>query len=106
MPNSPLTGIYAAVNRLAQNGQPVLGGEVISARQALEMYTINAAAATFEERVKGSLAPGKLADLVMLSDSPFMVPPEELKDIQVEMTVIGGTPHFSKPKRVCYNLDN
>ncbi|HEX7474673.1 MAG TPA: amidohydrolase [Dehalococcoidales bacterium] len=106
VPNNPLIGMYAAVNRLAQNGQPILGGEVISARQALEMYTINAAAATFEERVKGSLAPGKLADLVMLSDSPFMVPPEELKDIQVEMTVIGGTPHFSKPKRVCYNLDN
>ena len=90
VPNNPLVGIYAAVNRLAQNGQNVLNSEVISARQALEMYTLNAAMATFEEKIKGSLVPGKLADLVMLSHNPLAVPPEEIKDIRVEMTVIGG----------------
>jgi predicted amidohydrolase YtcJ len=100
VPNNPLIGIYAAVNRLAQNGQPVLGSEAISARQALEMYTINAAAATFEERIKGSLAPGKLADIVMVSDNPLTVPPQEIKDIQVELTVVGGTPLFKTQKGV------
>ena len=54
------------------------------------MNTINAAFASFEEGVKGSIAPGKLADMVVLSDDPIKTPPEQIKDIRVEMTIIGG----------------
>jgi predicted amidohydrolase YtcJ len=54
------------------------------------MHTLDAAAACFEENIKGSIRPGKLADLVLLSDNPFTVSAERIKDIRVVMTVIGG----------------
>jgi len=54
------------------------------------MYTINAAYASFEEGIKGSITPGKLADIVVLSNDPIKSPPEQIKDIKVEMTMIGG----------------
>ena len=88
--DNPLVGIYAAVSRRAESGQELLPGEAVSAKQALAMYTVNAAYASFEEDVKGSIAPGKLADMVILSADPLKVPPESLKDIRVEMTIIDG----------------
>ncbi|UCH43269.1 MAG: amidohydrolase family protein, partial [Dehalococcoidales bacterium] len=57
---------------------------------ALEMYTVNAAYASFEEDIKGSISAGKMADMVLLSDDPTEVPPEQIKDIKVEMTIIEG----------------
>jgi predicted amidohydrolase YtcJ len=88
--DNPLTGIYAAVNRLAASGQAVLPEERVSVKKALEMYTYNAAYASFEEKEKGTISDGKLADLVLLSDDPTTVAPEQLKDITVDMTIIGG----------------
>ena len=90
VPNNPLVGMYAAVTRKAESGQELLPEEGISPSQALAMYTINAAWASFEEGIKGSITPGKLADIVVLSDDPTRVPPEQIKDIRVEMTIIGG----------------
>jgi predicted amidohydrolase YtcJ len=90
VPDNPLVGIYAAVARRAESGQVLLPGEAVSASQALAMYTLNGACASFEEKEKGSIAPGKLADIVVLSDDPTRVPPEQIKDIRVEMTIIGG----------------
>jgi predicted amidohydrolase YtcJ len=90
VPLNPLAGIYAAVTRKAESGQVLSSGEAISPLQALAMYTVNAAYASFEEDIKGSITPGKLADMVVLSDNPLEVPPERIKDIKVEMTIIGG----------------
>jgi len=90
VPNNPLVGIYAAVTRLAESGQQLLPEECISAKQALAMYTTNAAYASFEEAIKGSITQGKLADIVVLSSDPTRSPPEQIKDIKVEMTIIGG----------------
>ncbi len=90
VPDNPLVGMYAAVTRQAESGQQLLPEERISASQALAMYTINAAYASFEEDIKGSITPGKLADLVLLSDDPTKTPPAQIKDIKVEMTIIGG----------------
>jgi hypothetical protein len=90
VPDNPLVGIYAAVTRQAESGQRLLPEECISAKEALAMYTINAAYASFEEDIKGSITPGKLADMVVLSHDPIKSPPELIKDIRVEMTIIDG----------------
>jgi predicted amidohydrolase YtcJ len=90
VPNNPLVGIYAVVTRHAESGQTLQPEERITAEQALSLYTINAAYASFEEKIKGSLSPGKLADIVILSDDPTHIPAEKIKDIKVEMTMIGG----------------
>jgi predicted amidohydrolase YtcJ len=89
-PVNPLVGIYAAVTRQADSGQVLLPDEAITPEQALALYTVNAAYASFEEGIKGSISPGKLADLVILSGDPTKVPQEKIKDIKVEMTIIGG----------------
>jgi predicted amidohydrolase YtcJ len=90
VPDSPLVGIYAAVTRQAESGQYILPEESISAAQALALYTLNGAYASFEEDIKGSIAEGKLADMVVLSDDPIEVLPEKINDIKVEKTIIGG----------------
>jgi hypothetical protein len=90
VPANPLIGIYAAVTRRAESGQTLLPEEAISPLEAVKLYTVNAAYTSFEDDIKGSLAPGKLADIVVLSDDPTSVPPEKIKDIKVEMTIIGG----------------
>jgi len=90
VPNNPLVGIYAAVTRRAESGQQLLPQECISASQALAMYTINAAYASFEEGIKGAITQGKLADMVLLSNDPIKSPPQQIKEIKVEMTIIGG----------------
>jgi predicted amidohydrolase YtcJ len=89
-PDNPLLGIYAAVTRRAESGQELLPQEAISAKQALAMYTTSAAYASFEEDIKGSITEGRLADMVVLSADPLRSLPEQLKDIRVEMTIIGG----------------
>ena len=90
VPLNPLAGIYSAVTRKTKSGQNFQPEEAVSPLQALAMYTVNAAYASFEENIKGSFTPGKLADMVILSDDPTKVPPEQIKDIKVEMTIIGG----------------
>jgi len=90
VPDNPLVGIYAAVTRKTAAGQILIAEERISVPQALAMYTANAAAASGEANIKGSITAGKLADMVMLSNDLFKVEPEQIKDIKVAMTIIGG----------------
>jgi predicted amidohydrolase YtcJ len=92
-PLNPLTGIYAAVTRRTTDGGNPSGWfpeQKISVQEAIEAYTINNAYASFEEKEKGSIAPGKLADLVVLSDDILSVDPVKIEHVQVEMTVVGG----------------
>ena len=90
---NPLHGVYAAVTRKADNGRLVNEGEKIEVLDALGMATIWAAYAKFDENIKGSLTPGKLADMVVLDGNPLEVGVDEIKDITVEMTMIGGIVH-------------
>ena len=90
IPFNPLTGIYAAVTRKAQSGEVLSPEETIIPAQALWMYTMGGAYASFQNDIKGSITPGKLADLVLLSADPTTVPFEAIKDITVEKTIIGG----------------
>jgi predicted amidohydrolase YtcJ len=86
---NPLASIFAAVTRKSENGSR-LPQQGIRVLDALRMHTIGAAAASFEEGVKGSLTPGKLADIVVLSDNPLTAHVDQLKDIRVIRTVLGG----------------
>jgi predicted amidohydrolase YtcJ len=88
--NNPMMGIFAAVTRQAPDGAALLPTQRLSAAQAVAMYTSAPALAQFEENEKGRLIPGQLADMVMLSDNPLDCPPEKIKDIRVEKTLIGG----------------
>ena len=90
VPNNPLVGLCTAVVRKAATGQVLAPGERVSPERALALYTRNAAYASFDEKVKGSITPGKLADLVLLSDDPTKVEPERIKEIKVEKTILGG----------------
>jgi hypothetical protein len=62
----------------------------LTVEQALRAYTRGSAYAAFEENDKGTISPGKLADLVVLSEDLFRIPPERIKDARVEITIVGG----------------
>ena len=64
--------------------------ERLSVDEAIQAFTVNAAYASFEEKRKGSIEEGKLADFVVLSEDITRMPPENIKDVRVEMTVVGG----------------
>ncbi len=84
---NPLLGIHSAVQREDIMLDP---GEAISLEKAIEGYTINAAYASFEEDIKGSIEVGKLADIIILSDNLFEIPPDKIKDVKVLLTIVGG----------------
>ena len=90
VPPNPLLGIYAAVTRMSESGSRVAAKERIRPSDALRMYTDDAATVTFDEAERGSITPGKLADMVVLSGDPTRLPPDEIKDLAVEMTVLNG----------------
>jgi predicted amidohydrolase YtcJ len=90
VPADPLTGVYAAVSRRTISGKNVLSSEKITLAQALDLYTRHAALASFQEMIKGSIAPGMLADFVILNADPSKLSSEEIKDLKVEMTIIDG----------------
>jgi predicted amidohydrolase YtcJ len=89
-PADPLRDMCTSVSRKIWSGATVGTGEAITATQALRMFTINAAYNGFDERIKGSIEPGKLADLAVLSDDPLSIQPERIKDIPVDMTIVDG----------------
>ncbi|NLB52968.1 MAG: amidohydrolase [Syntrophomonadaceae bacterium] len=94
-PYAPRYGLYSQVSRTTRDSKQLFGPEQrISVLEALRTWTVNAAYATFDENIKGSIEPGKLADLVVLDWNPLLVEPQELKDLKVMMTVVGGEIRF------------
>jgi len=89
-PSDPLWGMWCAVNRKTKGGLDIGSAEKLTPIEALRVYTINGAYASFEEDIKGSIEIGKLADLVVLSENPLEVDPWEIRYIKVEKTIIGG----------------
>ncbi len=90
---NPMLGLYAAVTRKTLSGQPEGGWfpqEKITIEQAIKAYTLNTAYAGFEEHLKGSLEAGKLMDFVVLSDNLLTMDPDDIKDVTVLTTVVGG----------------
>ena len=93
-PFEPLLGIQSCVTRTDSSGKVWGPNQKVSVEEALKIYTINGAYASFEENLKGSIEVGKLADLVVLRDDPTRVDPMGIKDIPVERTIVGGETVF------------
>ena len=96
---SPFMGIHAAVTRQDASGLPDTGwypDQKLTRFEALKSYTIDAAYASFEEDVLGSLTPGKYADLVVLSKDIMTVPPSEILETEALITMVGGEIVFSR----------
>ena len=92
-PPSPLWGIYAAITRRTlddKNPDGWVPEQKISVEEALKCYTISPAYASFEESIKGSITPGKLADLVIIDQDLTKIDPETIKDARIMMTIVDG----------------
>ena len=93
----PLFTIFEAVNRVRESGKVINPEERITVEEAIRAVTITPAYSTFEEDLKGSIEPGKLADLVVLGRDILTVPPLEIKDIPVLRTMMGGEFVYANP---------
>jgi hypothetical protein len=92
-PLDPMQSLYAAVTRATLDGKNPQGWvpeQKISLAEAVEAYTMGSAYAEFQEKEKGSITAGKLADLVLLSEDIFAIAPEAIRNVKVDVTVVGG----------------
>ena len=99
-PLDPILGLYAAVTRATLDGKNPGGWfpeEKITLPEAIEAYTMGAAFAEFQEREKGSITPGKLADMVILSDNIFDLKPEAIRGVKVRTTIVDGKVVYGEP---------
>ena len=96
-PNNPMIYFYFYVTQQAKDGKPSAPAEKISRQEALRIATANAAYATFEEKIKGSIEPGKLADFVILSQDLMTVPDDRILDTKPLATFVGGRKVYSAP---------
>jgi predicted amidohydrolase YtcJ len=98
-PLDPIQTLYAAVTRATLDGKHPNGWqpqEKIKLSEAIEAYTMGSAYAEFQEKEKGSISAGKLADMVVLSDDIFSIAKEVIKDVKVEKTIVGGRVVYSR----------
>jgi predicted amidohydrolase YtcJ len=92
-PLSPVWTVYAAVTRATLDGKNPDGWvpeQKLTVAEAIEAYTMGSAYAEFQEKEKGSITPGKLADFVVLSDDLFKIPPAAIRNVKIEATFLGG----------------
>ena len=92
-PLNPMQGLYAAVTRATLDGKNPGGWfpeQKLKLEEAIQAYTTGSAFAEFGEKEKGSLTPGKLADIVVLDSDLFAIAPEKIKDVTVRYTIVGG----------------
>jgi hypothetical protein len=92
-PLDAMQTVYAAVTRATLDGKNPGGWfpeQKLTVPETIEAYTMGSAYAEFQDNVKGSITPGKLADLVLLSDDIFTIPPEKIRDVHVLKTILGG----------------
>ncbi len=87
---NPWLGIYGLVTRKSSGGEVLYADEGITPLEAIKAYTIDGAYSAWEEKTKGSIEPGKMADLIVVDRDPMTIPREELRDIKTVMTVVNG----------------
>ncbi len=97
-PYNPFLAMWTMVTRTTERGTVIMPSEAISREQALKIYTINNAYASFEDSLKGSIEPGKLADIAILTDDLLTCSVDQIKNIQSELTLVGGKIVYSSGK--------
>lgn len=100
LPIGPMVGIYAAVTRKGMTGRVFAKEEALTVMEALQAYTLYGAYLSFEEDRKGSIEPGKLADMIVLDADPLTIDPAQIMDIEVLQTWLGGRLVFDRSARV------
>jgi len=92
----PIACYYATVTRKTKDGSLFFPDQRMSREEGLRSYTINGAYAAFQEDILGSLTPGKLADITVLSKNILTVPEDEILDADVLYTIVGGKIVYKK----------
>ena len=96
-PIDAIASYYSSVSRMTNKGTRFHPEQSMTRQEALESYTINNALAAFEEDLKGSLTPGKLADVVVLSDDILTIAEERIPDTEIDLTIVGGVVKYRRP---------
>ena len=96
-PYHPFFGMWMAITRRTADGSVLNPEQRISRLEALRLWTLNAAYLSFEENLKGSIEPGKLADFVVISRDYLECPEDEIKDIEALLTVVDGREVYRRP---------
>jgi len=105
-PLNPMLGIYAAVTRATLDGKNPNGWfpeQKLTVEESVRAYTMGSAYAEFQEKEKGSITPGKLADMVLLSDDIFSIDPVKIRDVKALKTIVGGKVIWDPTRRVPYS---
>ena len=98
-PLNPILGIDAAVTRRTTDGANPEGWfpeQKITVEEAIEAYTLTSAYASFEDHIKGSIAPGQLADMVVLAEDILTIPVNAIPKVEVLYTIVGGRVVYTK----------
>jgi predicted amidohydrolase YtcJ len=105
-PLNPLLTVYAAVTRATLDGKNPNGWfpeQKLTVAEAVHAYTMGSAYAEFQEKEKGSITPGKLADMVVLSDDIFSIDPVKIRDVKVLKTIVGGKVIWDPSRKIPYS---
>lgn len=94
---NPYWAMWMTITRQTVDGTPVNPSEALTREQALRLWTLNSAYLSFEEKIKGSIEPGKLADMVVISDDYLTCPVDRIKDIEALLTVVDGKVVYRAP---------
>jgi predicted amidohydrolase YtcJ len=108
-PLNPMLTIYAAVTRATLDGKNPNGWfpeQKLAVTEAVEAYTVGSAYAEFQEKEKGSITLGKLADMVVLSDDIFFIDPGKIRDVKVLKTIVGGKVVWDQDRENKYSAMN
>ena len=89
-PYNPFVAMWSMITRKTERGSVVMPDEAVTRYEALQIYTINNAFASFEESIKGTIEPGKLADMAVLTDDILSCPEDKIREIESVMTLVGG----------------
>lgn len=92
----PIANLYASVTRKMAGGRAFYADQCMTRQEALASYTINGAYAAFEEDIKGSITPGKLADITVLSHDILTVPEDQILNTEIMYTIVGGRVRYRR----------